>query len=107
MAQITHNWKITPSVSIHSGNLTGLIAKFQFSFSAEYGGARVYTKKETWNDAIDVEEQLSFVLNPHTSLYLWQYRLGLGDEPVLFYRDLIISNEPNPPTEVPLPPEKP
>ncbi len=107
MTQITQNWKITPSVSIQSGDLTGLIAKWQFSFSAEYGGSHVHTKKETWNYATDVEEQLSFELKPHKSLYLWQYRLGLGDEPVLFCRDLIISNEPNPPTEIPLPPAKP
>lgn len=107
MTQITHNWKITPSVLIHSGDLTGLIAKCQFSFSAEYGGAQVCAMKETWNDATDAEELISFELKPHKSLYLWQYRLGLGDEPVLFCRDLIISNEPNPPNNVPLPPAQP
>ncbi|KAL1277351.1 hypothetical protein QQF64_024024 [Cirrhinus molitorella] len=107
VTQVTHNWKLTPSVSIESGRLTEIIAKLQFSFSAEYGGSHVHTKKETWNHAIEVEEQLSFELKQHKSLYVWQYRLGFGDEPVLFCRDIIIGNEPIPPTKVPLPPAEP
>ncbi len=104
MTQITHNWKIATSASIESGALSGLIAKWQFSFSAEYGGSHVSTQKESWNELTEVEEQLSVELKPNQSVYLWQYKLGLGQEPVLFCRDLKIDDEPNPPTEVPLPP---
>ncbi|XP_048048501.1 uncharacterized protein LOC125269614 [Megalobrama amblycephala] len=104
MTQITHNWKIAASVSTESGALAALIAKMQFSFSAEYGGSHVSTEKESWNEMTEEEEQLSFQLKPNESVYLWQYRMGLGEEPVLFCRDLKIDDEPNPPTEVPLPP---
>ncbi|ROI52170.1 hypothetical protein DPX16_3440 [Anabarilius grahami] len=104
MTQITHNWKISASGSIESGALAGLITKFQFSFSAEYGGSHVSTEKESWNEMTEVEEQLTFELKPKESVYLWQYKLGLGEESVLFCRDLKIDDDPNPPTEVPLPP---
>ncbi|XP_051762710.1 uncharacterized protein LOC127519203 [Ctenopharyngodon idella] len=104
MTQITHNWKIAASVSNESGDLAGLIAKCQFSFSAEYGGSHVSTENESWNEMTEVEEQLTFELKPQERLYLWQYRMGLGKEQVLFCRDLKIDDDPNPPTEVPLPP---
>ncbi|XP_056094792.1 uncharacterized protein LOC130073418 [Rhinichthys klamathensis goyatoka] len=104
MSQMTHNWKIAASTTVSSGDLTGLIAKCQFSFSAEYGGSSVNTEKENWNEETMVEEQLSFELKPNERLYLWQYQLGLGSEPVLFCKDLKITDQPNPPTEVPLPP---
>ncbi|XP_067266532.1 uncharacterized protein [Chanodichthys erythropterus] len=104
MTQITHNWKIAASVSTESGGLAALIAKMQFSFSAEYGGSHVSTEKESWNEMTEEEEQLTLQLKPNESVYLWQYKLGLGEEPVLFCRDLKIDDDPNPPTEVPLPP---
>ncbi|KAK7168487.1 hypothetical protein R3I93_004712 [Phoxinus phoxinus] len=104
MSQITHDWKISASVTAESGLLAALIAKVQFSFSAEYGGSHVSTESESWNEVTEEEEQLTFELEPNESLYLWQYKLGLGKEPVLFCRDLKIDDVPNPPTEVPLPP---
>ncbi|XP_016373914.1 uncharacterized protein LOC107713007 [Sinocyclocheilus rhinocerous] len=107
MTQITHNWKIAASASVESGELAKLIAKLQFSFSAEYGGSHVSTENESWNEATEEEEQLTLNLKPHESVNLWQYKLGLGQESVLFCRDLKITSEPNPPTEVPLPPAQP
>uniref|UniRef100_A0A671LJY0 Uncharacterized LOC107653236 n=2 Tax=Sinocyclocheilus anshuiensis TaxID=1608454 RepID=A0A671LJY0_9TELE len=107
MTQITHNWKIAASVSIESGELAKLIAKLQLSFSAEYGGSHVNTENESWNETTEVGELLKFELKPNERVYLWQYKLCLGEEPVLFCRDLTIDDEPNPPTEVPLPPAQP
>ncbi|XP_051762708.1 uncharacterized protein LOC127519201 [Ctenopharyngodon idella] len=104
MTQITHNWNIAASASIESGALAGLIAKCQFSFSAEYGGSHVSTENESWNEMTEVEEQLTFELKPNESVYLWQYRMDLGQEQVLFCRDLRITDDPNPPTKCPLPP---
>ncbi|KAK7153530.1 hypothetical protein R3I94_007037 [Phoxinus phoxinus] len=104
MSQITHNWKIAMSTSGESEALAKLIAKLQFSFSAEYGGSHVSTEKESWTEVTEEEEQLTFQLKPNESLHLWQYKLGLGKEPVLFCRDLKIDDVPNPPTEIPLPP---
>ncbi|KAK9970040.1 hypothetical protein ABG768_028179 [Culter alburnus] len=103
MTQITHNWKIALSVSIGPGALAKLITNVQFSFSLEYGGSHVSTEKESSNEMKEEEEQLSLQLKPKESVYLWQYRMGLGEEPVLFCRDLKITSDPNPPTEVPLP----
>ncbi|KAL1252291.1 hypothetical protein QQF64_020087 [Cirrhinus molitorella] len=107
MTQITHNWNIAASASIESGELAKLIAKFHFSFSTEYGGSHVSTESETWNEATEEEEMLTFELKPKESVYLWQYKLGLGEESVLFCRHLKITNEPNPPTEIPLPSAQP
>ncbi|KAK9970043.1 hypothetical protein ABG768_028182 [Culter alburnus] len=103
MTQITHNWKIAASVSIETGALAKLITNVQVSLSAEYGGSHVSTENESWNEMTEEEEQLSFELKPKESVYLWQYKLGLGEEQVLFCRDLKITSDPNPPTEVPLP----
>ncbi len=57
-------------------------------------------KQLKWN------ENLTFEMKSNERLYLWQYKIGLGQEPVLFCRDIKIDDEPNPPTEVPLPPAK-
>ncbi|KAL1252290.1 hypothetical protein QQF64_020086 [Cirrhinus molitorella] len=107
MTQITHNWKIETSASIESGTLAKLIAKWQFSLSLEYGGSHVSTKSELWNKATEEEELLTFELKPKESLYLWQHKLCLGEESVLFCRHLKITNEPNPPTEALLPSAQP
>lgn len=107
MKEIAHNWKIGASASIESGELAGLIAKVQFSLSAEYGGSHVSTVKENWDEATEVEENVEMVLEPDKSVYLWQYRLNLGDEPVLFCRDLYVDNDPNPPAKVPVAPANP
>ncbi|XP_056605096.1 uncharacterized protein LOC130421305 [Triplophysa dalaica] len=106
MKEITHNWKISVSASMESGELSALIAKYQFSLSSEYGGSHVSTEKEIWEEVTEVGEKITLVLKPHESLYLWQYKLGLGEESVLFCRDLRMDDEPNPPAEVPLPPSK-
>ncbi|KAL1250921.1 hypothetical protein QQF64_018717 [Cirrhinus molitorella] len=98
MAQITHNWKIAASASIESGELAKLIAKAQFSLSADYGGSHVSTENENWKEATEEEEKLTFELKPKESLYLWQHKLCLGQDPVLFCHNLKITNEPNPPT---------
>ncbi|XP_055061626.2 uncharacterized protein [Misgurnus anguillicaudatus] len=107
MKQMTHNWKIETSFLIKCKDLSELIAKLQFSFSAEYGGSYVDTKQESWNEATEVEEELTLKLKPRQCIYIWQYRLGFGDEPVLFCRDKKIGDQPTPPTDVPLPPAEP
>lgn len=107
MKSTMHNWTFNLSGTTESGELISLIAKMQFSFSAEYGGSHVNTENESWNEATEVEEQLSIVLKPNDRLYLWQYNLGLGEQPVLCCRELKVNDQPCPPTEVPLPPAKP
>ncbi|KAM3916035.1 uncharacterized protein RB166_015408 [Leptodactylus fuscus] len=104
MSSVEHNWKVNASVSVETGGLSALIAKSQFSLSAEYGGSSVNTNKETWSEATEIEETINVTVQPHHKIFIWTYQLGLGNEPILFCRDMRILDNPNPPTDVPLPP---
>ncbi|XP_074838580.1 uncharacterized protein LOC142004788 [Carettochelys insculpta] len=104
MSTIEHNWNISPEMSIGAGELTRLITQLQFSFKAQYGGKSVLTEQEDWNEAQEKEESLSVTLEPKKNLYIWQYRLGMGQEPVLFCRDVEFTKENHPPEHIPLPP---
>ncbi|XP_048048482.1 uncharacterized protein LOC125269595 [Megalobrama amblycephala] len=103
MSEITHSWKIDASASIETGGLAKLIAQCQFSFSAEYGGSHVSTESESWNTMTEEEEELKFKLEPKQSVYLWQFKMGLGKDQVLFCRNIKINHDINPPTDNPLP----
>ncbi|KAM4626539.1 uncharacterized protein O3C94_019585 [Discoglossus pictus] len=104
MSSIEHNWKVSSTVSVESGGLTGLIAKAQFSLTAEYGGSSVHTERENWSQATDTEESISLTLEPKQKMYVWQYQLKLGNQAVLYCRDLKFDDVPDRPTENPLPP---
>ncbi|KAG7323157.1 hypothetical protein KOW79_012859 [Hemibagrus wyckioides] len=102
-SSIEHNWKISMSTTYQSGILTEGISKYQFSLSAEYGGQSVNTEEESWEEATETEESLDLTLQPHTKMFIWQYKLGFGKKDVLFCRDLIFDDDPNPPSTIPLP----
>ncbi|XP_017579681.1 uncharacterized protein LOC108443483 [Pygocentrus nattereri] len=102
-SSIEHNWKVAMSATYSAGTLTESIAKFQFSVSAEYGGQSVNTDNESWEEATEMEESVSLALQPHSKMYVWQYKLGFGKEDVLFCRDLRFDDDSNHPTDVPLP----
>ncbi|KAK3546945.1 hypothetical protein QTP86_005335 [Hemibagrus guttatus] len=75
----------------------------EFSMTAEYGGQSVNTEEERWEEATETEESLDLTLQPHTKMYIWQYKLGFGKKDVLFCRDLVVDDDPNPPSTLPLP----
>ncbi|XP_072518490.1 uncharacterized protein [Salminus brasiliensis] len=104
LSSIEHNWKLAMTTTYQSGVLTEAIAKFQFSLTAEYGGKSVNTENESWEEATEVEEKMNLTLEPNKKMHVWQYKLGFGKEDVLFCRDLVFDDDPNPPTVVPLPP---
>ncbi|XP_060112276.1 uncharacterized protein LOC132584421 [Heteronotia binoei] len=104
MNSVEHNWKISMSASYQSGALVEAIAKYQFSLSAEYGGSAVQTHREDWSEATEVEESIEVTLQPRSQLYVWQYQLGFGNEPVLFCRDMKFTDASTPPATVPLQP---
>ncbi|XP_038226254.1 uncharacterized protein LOC119842335 isoform X2 [Dermochelys coriacea] len=104
MSSIEHNWSISTEMSIGAGELTKLITQVQFSLRAEYGGRSVCTEQEDWNEAREEQESIQVILEPQKNLYIWQYCLGIGQEPVLFCRDLQFTKENNPPYRIPLPP---
>ncbi|XP_060111953.1 uncharacterized protein LOC132584161 [Heteronotia binoei] len=104
MDSVEQSWKISMSASYQAGTLTEAIAKYQFSLSAEYGGKSVQTQQEDWNETTEVEESVHVTLQPQSQMFIWQYQLGLGNEPVLFCRDMMFTNDSTPPSTVPLPP---
>ncbi|XP_077170231.1 uncharacterized protein LOC143825797 [Paroedura picta] len=106
MNSVEHNWNVSMSASYQSGTLTESIAKYQFSLDVQYGGSAVQTQQEDWSEATEVEESLHVTLQPQSKMYIWQYHLGLGDDPVLFCRDMHFTNDATPPAVVPLPPSK-
>uniref|UniRef100_A0A8B9KU21 Uncharacterized protein n=1 Tax=Astyanax mexicanus TaxID=7994 RepID=A0A8B9KU21_ASTMX len=102
-SSIEHNWNISASATYQSGTLTEAIAKFQFSLAVQYGGQYVDTENQSWEETSEMEEKLNMTMNPKDKIYVWQYKLGFGKETVLFCRDLRFDDDPNPPSEVPLP----
>ncbi|KAM3916032.1 uncharacterized protein RB166_015404 [Leptodactylus fuscus] len=48
MSSVERNWKITPAVSRETCGLSALIAKSQFSLTADYGGSSLNTHGEFW-----------------------------------------------------------
>ncbi|XP_060111517.1 uncharacterized protein LOC132583843 isoform X2 [Heteronotia binoei] len=100
MDSVEQNWEM--SAFYEPGALAEAIAKFQFSLPAEYGGEAVQTQQENWSEATEVEESVNVTLQPRSQMYVWQYQLGFGSDPVLFCRALMFTNETTPPTIVPL-----
>ncbi|CAB4004378.1 Hypothetical predicted protein [Paramuricea clavata] len=103
LSTIEHNWKIQPTVSGSAGNLAGAFARAQFALQLEYGGKKVNTKNESWEDVKEVKEKIEFKLDPHQQVWIWQYLVGLGKEDILFCRDIEATNTNEPPTDDPLP----
>ncbi|XP_074838518.1 uncharacterized protein LOC142004740 isoform X2 [Carettochelys insculpta] len=103
VASIGRNWEVGASTSLETGQLMAAVVKAQFSLAGKYGGSNVKTEKEEWTEAREEEETFQATLEPKQSLYVWQYRLGLGQEPILFFRDIKFTKDPTPPTTNPLP----
>ncbi|KAG8544544.1 hypothetical protein GDO81_022297 [Engystomops pustulosus] len=104
MCTIEHNWSVSSTISAETGGLSKLICQSQFSLTTEYGGSSVNTERENWNEATEMEELLNITLQPNQIIYIWAYQLCLGNNPVLYCRDIKVLDNSNPPTEVPLPP---
>ncbi|XP_072518439.1 uncharacterized protein [Salminus brasiliensis] len=103
-SSIEHNWKVSLTTTYQAGGLAEAISKFQFSLTTEYGGKSVNTENESWEEASEVKEKMNLTVHPNKKMHVWQYKLGFGKEDVLFCRDLVFDDDPNPPTVVPLPP---
>lgn len=105
-SSIEHHWDISLSYTYSTGGLSAAFAKSQFSMSASYGGSKVDTTTEIWDEASTVKETVTFELLPGKSGYLWQYVLGFKKaskiNDVLFCRNLRFTDSNTPPTIVPL-----
>ncbi|KAJ6651865.1 hypothetical protein lerEdw1_015970 [Lerista edwardsae] len=106
MKTIVKNWEIRLSAIFGTGTLIGSLAKVQFSLSGKYGGKQVSTEEEEWSEATEVEESINVTLEPCEKICIWQYILGLGQEPALFCRSMTFTSDSNPPRDIPLPPSK-
>uniref|UniRef100_A0A8C5WLH4 Uncharacterized protein n=1 Tax=Leptobrachium leishanense TaxID=445787 RepID=A0A8C5WLH4_9ANUR len=106
MSSIETNWKVSTTVSTESGDLASTIVKSQFSFTTEFGGSCVNTDQQEWTEAQEVEESITMTLKPGEKIYVWQYQMGMGSEPLLFCKDMKFDDKSDPPTEIPLPPAK-
>ena len=111
----SHFQSLENSWSIGSGFTMGTSFEFdflvkatieaQFSLSTSFGGVSVQTAQEDWNEAHTTTEHISVTIEPKKSIYIWQFRMGLGtSDVVLFCRDLKVTNTPEPPDSLPLPP---
>uniref|UniRef100_A0A8C5M9N7 Uncharacterized protein n=1 Tax=Leptobrachium leishanense TaxID=445787 RepID=A0A8C5M9N7_9ANUR len=101
MSSIEHNWNISTSMVLKTGGLSALITKSQFTFSTSYGGSSINTERENWKQTSVTEETISMHLQPGQVVYIWQYKLNLGSEAVLFCRDLMFKDDPKAPTVSP------
>ncbi|KAJ8392003.1 hypothetical protein AAFF_G00083130 [Aldrovandia affinis] len=104
MSSIEENWEVSASLS---GDITALIVKVQLGLNAKYGGKSIDTSQESWTLATEEEETINLTLKPKGKIFVWQFKLGFGREPVLFCRDLKFDHSAEPPTQLPFPPMKP
>uniref|UniRef100_A0ACB8EWC5 Uncharacterized protein n=1 Tax=Sphaerodactylus townsendi TaxID=933632 RepID=A0ACB8EWC5_9SAUR len=102
-SKMASSQKFSVSGSLDSQSLAVSLLRSQFSLPAVYGGIGLQTEQEDWEDVAEEEEPLRVILQPRQKLYWWQYRLGLGQEPILFCRSLKVTRSPSPPTHIPLP----
>ncbi|KAF7234882.1 Pannexin-2 [Varanus komodoensis] len=103
LADIGQSWVASPSDFPKSGSIAVVITQAQFALPTEYGGLGLSTEQEEWGEAHEKEETLQFTLEPDEAAYVWQYRLGLGKEDILFCRAIKVTCSCDPPSEIPLP----
>ncbi|KAA0721466.1 hypothetical protein E1301_Tti020358 [Triplophysa tibetana] len=101
VTKITHNWNVKLSATVKLNKLAALIANAQVSFETEYGGSFMKVEKKNWNEETEISEDISQDLPPYTHLHIWQYKLSLGEDTILFCPDLKYTYDENPPTEIP------
>ncbi|XP_061446206.1 uncharacterized protein LOC133366756 [Rhineura floridana] len=106
MQSVENSWNISMSYTYQTGTLMEALCKQQLSLSAEYGGKSVNATKENWEEATEMTEEIELTLQPGEKVYIWQYKLGLGKDDILFCRDMKFDDDANPPTEIPLPPAR-
>lgn len=95
--------KFSISGTLDPESLIVSLLQSQFALPAAHGGIGLRTEQEEWEEVAEEEEPLRVILQPRQKLYWWQYRLGLGKEPILFCRSLKVTRSPAPPTHIPLP----
>jgi hypothetical protein len=102
LSSIEHDWNFKVTASYSSGDLAANFAKYQISLEASYGGKSINTTKESWDDVTTVTEKVSVSVPPDQQVCFWQYKVGLGDEDILFCPKMKMTHSKDPPTEIPL-----
>lgn len=107
MNSMQHSWQVSASVSGGSAGLGQLLVQAQFSLETSYGGVQLDTSTETWSEATEITDKITFTAPPKKSIYVWQYKLGMGKEDILYSRTaLAFTDTAVPPALNPFEPPK-
>ncbi|KAJ7313029.1 hypothetical protein JRQ81_004292 [Phrynocephalus forsythii] len=104
---IERNWKVSASATVGTGELALLLVQAQFSLETSFGGSNVDTTSEPWSAAIEITDKITFTVSSKQSIYVWQYKMGLGKEDILYsHTALAFTNTAVPPAFNPYEPAK-
>lgn len=96
-----HHWDVDTTVTQKVGDPIASLASAEISLSLGYGGKEVSTTEEEWREWTETTEKIDSWINPGETVYVWQYRMGLGEKKFLYCRDLKLTNSNIPPTGPP------
>ena len=98
MSSLEHNWNVEMSYSVSGGLASGLVQQ-QFSMSASYGGSKINTNTQSYEEKKIEKQSLKLKIPANSKLVIWQYQVGLGEMPLLFTNKLTLTNGPYPKEE--------
>lgn len=101
MSSIERHWDVKLGVKYSPGLLTEAIAKYQFSLEVQFGGTSTNTEQEEWSETTEISETINLQIPPKSQTSVWQYQMGFGEEKSLFCKELKITENANPPVDLP------
>ena len=109
LSSIEHNWSVSASVSseVSAGftieSIFNAAVKYQFSLSVSYGGKSIQTTEEEWKEEVTTRETYDIgKFPPGRTVYIWQYKIGLGNTNILGSKHWAVTDTPAPPPTDPL-----
>ena len=109
LSSIEHNWSVSASVSseVSAGftieSIFNATMKVQFSLSGSYGGKSIQTTEEEWKEEVTTRETYDIgKFPPGRTVYIWQYKIGLGNTNIVRSKHWAVTDTPAPPSTDPL-----
>ena len=109
LSSIEHNWSVSASVSseVSAGftieSIFNAAMKVQFSLSGSYGGKSIQTTEEEWKEEVTTRETYDIgKFPPGRTVYIWQYKIGLGNTNIVRSKHWAVTDTPAPPPIDPL-----
>ena len=107
VSELEQMWKLSMDYKIETrAGIVDAACQQQFAWNVEYGGRQVCTHRESWNEETEEEDKIKITLAKGQKVYVWQYVLGLGEDPkceVLYCKNLKLTDSKTSPKDVPLP----